>query len=267
MPHVTINGSALHVETEGEGEPIVLVHGSWSAAAVWAAVAAELRSSFTVTAYDRLGHTASERPATAPTRLRHEDDLVALVEHLDAGPAHIVASSFGGSIALAAAARRPDLFRTIVAHEPPLVGLIDGPARAELIAASTAIADRIAAGDVLGGTRTFFEELAIGPGGWDVLPEPFREMALDNAPTFVAEQLSPDWASLTEPVPSDIPVLLTEGGLSPAWFGQTADAVAAFVPHAERLTMADAAHGPHASHPAEYAAMIERFVSGDRVVA
>jgi pimeloyl-ACP methyl ester carboxylesterase len=54
----------------------------------------------------------------------HAGDLAALIEHLDAGPVDIFASSGGAVNALALTARRPDLINTLVAHEPPLAGIL-----------------------------------------------------------------------------------------------------------------------------------------------
>jgi pimeloyl-ACP methyl ester carboxylesterase len=54
----------------------------------------------------------------------HAGDLAAVIEALDAGPVEIFASSGGAVNALALAAQRPDLIRTLVAHEPPSAGLV-----------------------------------------------------------------------------------------------------------------------------------------------
>src|SRR3712207_9472275 len=118
MPHIPINGNHLVVERGGEGAPLVLVHGSWTGRVVWNAVAEILRERFDVTAYDRLGYNDSERPVAAYTRRRHEDDLIALIEHLDAGPVALLGNSYGGAISLAVPARRPDLVTHVAAHEP-----------------------------------------------------------------------------------------------------------------------------------------------------
>ena len=56
------------------------------------------------------------------TRREDEDDLVALLEALDCVPAHVAGNSSGATIALGLAARRPDAFRSLTAHEPPLAG-------------------------------------------------------------------------------------------------------------------------------------------------
>ena len=54
----------------------------------------------------------------------HAADLAALIEALGAGPVDLFASSGGAVNALALAAQRPDLIHTLVAHEPPLAGIL-----------------------------------------------------------------------------------------------------------------------------------------------
>jgi pimeloyl-ACP methyl ester carboxylesterase len=54
----------------------------------------------------------------------HAADLVTLIEALDAGPVDVFASSGGAVNGLALVAQRPDLVRTLIAHEPPLASLV-----------------------------------------------------------------------------------------------------------------------------------------------
>src|SRR5215207_842915 len=156
-----INGIDLHVEPPaGEGELLVLVHGGWTDHNTWAALVGPLARSFRVVAYDRRGHSLSERGPGPSPRRQDEDDLAALVESMGAGPAHLVGTSYAASIALALAGRRPDLVRTVVAHEPALQALVPLPAIDALFGS---VQDEIAAGDVASGTRRFLEEVVLGP--------------------------------------------------------------------------------------------------------
>lgn len=262
MAHITINGDRLNVEREGRGEPVVLVHGGWSGAAVWNNVAAVLRERFDVTAYDRLGYNSSDRPVTPYTRERHERDLIALIEHLDAGPVHLVGSSYGAGMSLAVAAKRPDLVRSAAVHEPALAALVDHPSVEVAVAAMTRSGARIEEGDVFGGTRAFFEEVALGPGGWDMLPDAFHAMALDNAPTFAAELHDPDLLGIDIDAVAAYPgrILLTRGEVSPAWFQPIVEAVADRVGHAEQMVLRGVSHGPHSTHPVEYASLLTSWI-------
>ena len=118
-----VNGVRLVVEESGDGEPFVLVHGSWGDRDAWMLVEPTLAEHFHVVSYNRRGHTGSENGKPGATRRDDEDDLEALIEGLDLGPVHLFGSSFGGSTALGLATRRPDLLRTLAVHEPPLLAL------------------------------------------------------------------------------------------------------------------------------------------------
>ena len=51
-----LNGSAIHVGEEGEGRPLVLLHGGLGSRASWTPVVADLARSFTVITPDSRGH-------------------------------------------------------------------------------------------------------------------------------------------------------------------------------------------------------------------
>ena len=109
MSRRRINGFDLYYERQGDGEPVVLVHGSWTDHGSWTFVVDDLAQTNHVVTYDRRGHSRSERGAAGVPRRVDEDDVVALIETLDLGPVHLVGNSYGASISLGVAARRPDL--------------------------------------------------------------------------------------------------------------------------------------------------------------
>ena len=93
MPEAEVNGIGLYYELEGSGEPLALVHGSWGDATSWRFVVPGLAESFRVLAYDRRGHSRSERPDTPGSVDEDGDDLAALLEALDLAPAHVATNS------------------------------------------------------------------------------------------------------------------------------------------------------------------------------
>jgi pimeloyl-ACP methyl ester carboxylesterase len=268
MPYATVNGVDLYHETTGEGDPLVLVHGGWSDHRNWQFVVPALAEAYRVTAYDRRAHSRSERPAVPPTRRVQEDDLAALIEELHGDPAHVVGTSFGGSIGLGLATRRPDLVRSVSVHEPPLMSLVAddaelGPMFAETNATLSDVIARVERGDVEGGTRQFVEEIALGPGAWDVLPEEIRETGIRNAPAFVGEQCDPEWASIDPSALArlEVPVQLTEGDQSPPWFPAIVAALAESIDGAQVRTFAGAGHAPHLTHAEDFVASLSVAVT------
>ena len=125
MPIDKINGVKLYWELTGsQGEPLVLIHGSWGDHHNWDRVTGELSKTFRVLTYDRRGHSQSERFSQQGSMEEDVADLVALIEYVQLAPAHILGGSGGAAVALKTAAQHPALFKTLVVHEPPLFGLL-----------------------------------------------------------------------------------------------------------------------------------------------
>ena len=186
MPASRINGVQLFWElSPGAGEPLVLVHGSWGDHHNWDSVVPGLSARFHVAAYDRRGHSRSERPPTQGRIDEDVADLAALIEYLFNGPSHVAGNSFGAAIALRLAAQRPELIRSLVVHEPPLFGLLEGvaevqPALAVVRQRIEAVASLLRSGDMTGGARRFVESIAFGPGAWNQLPQATRDTFVDE---------------------------------------------------------------------------------------
>ena len=267
MPVTRINGIDIHHEVRGDGPPLVLVHGSWTDHTVWQSVAEKLAGSFRVISYDRRGHSRTERPDTPRNRTMDEDDLAEIIETLAGGCAYAAGSSYGALTTLGLAARRPELLRGMCLHEAPALAHAGDGETGELAAAAAAgiagVRDQIAAGDIEAGTRRFIEELAMGPGAWDMLPEAVRAIFLGNAPAFAAEQQDPHWSELDLDgiASAGHRILLTRGTVSPRYMQLVSDRVGDLLPNAETAVVEGAGHSPHITHPDVYAEIIESFLA------
>ena len=260
MPEVEANGVRLYCELEGSGDPLVLVHGSWGDATGWGFVVPALAESFRVLIYDRRGHSRSERPDTAGSVDEDGDDLAALLEALDLLPAHVVTNSYGGNIALRLATRRPEVFRSLSCHEPPLWSLLAGDPEGQAMMEQGArslesVAARIAAGDHEGAAHQFADEVAFGPDSWEnELPPEMRAIMIQNAPTFLDELQDPNQLRIDTDALADLdlPVRLTEGSESPPTFFAVIDRLVDLIPGATRERIEGAAHVPHLMTPERY---------------
>ncbi len=268
MARGRINGVELYWALHGAaGDPLVLVHGSWGDHVGWNAIVPALARSFRVLTYDRRGHSQSERPATQGSIHEDVSDLAALIDHLDLAPAHILGNSFGGCIVLRLAATRPDLFRSLMLHEPPLFGLIDDGAAQDVLRSfeerSRAVVALLEAGHMEAGARQFAETIAVGPGTWAHLPVATRQTMIVNAPTFLDEARDPDALTMDIGALSGFskPVLLTQGEHSEPFFPPVLDELVRALPRAQRQTLARTGHIPHASHPQAYVEAVVDFLS------
>lgn len=270
MPIATVNGARLYWQTAGSGPPLVLVHGSWGDHHNWDFVAPGLAAGFRVLTFDRRGHSQSGRLA-GPGGVEDDVlDLEALIEHLGQAPAHIIGSSFGGSIVLRLAARRPDLFRTLVVHEPPLFDVLADLPEAQLALSEVrgriaAVARRLETGDAAAGARQFVETVAFGPGTWDQLPAAMRATFVANASTWLDEIRDPFSLALDLTTLGGFtrPALLSGGSASPPFFEAILDRLAGALPRATRTTLGGAGHVPQLSHPDAYVRMITAFATSE----
>ena len=266
MTDLLLNGARLHVAAPtGSGDPLILVHGGWTDHRTWSMLAPLLAQRHRVVAYDRRGHSLSDYGPGPSPRRRDEDDLAALIEALGAAPAHLVGSSYGASISLGLAGRRPELVRSVVAHEPPLTALA---AQTAVDAQFASVQDQIAAGDVERGTRRFFEEVILGPGGWDLVPEYVRQASVANAQTFVDLREDPLAAALDVDAVRRFPgpLTITRGQVSPAWLQETAAATAAQLQRPLRV-IPGAGHSPHLTTPQAFADPIAEAIGGESLRA
>lgn len=259
MSTARVNGVELYWDLTGEmGEPLVFVHGSWTDHHAWDRVVPLLSRSFRVLTYDRRGHSRSERTAGQGSIREDAGDLAALVQHLDLAPANVAASSFGAAIALRTAAERPDVFRRLLVHEPPLFDLLEGdeeaaPALSAARERMEAAAERLAAGEMEEGTRLFVETIAVGPGGWDRLSDEMKKTFVFNAPTWLDEMGDPEALSLDLGRLRGLgPTLLTAGANSPSFFRLVVEVIARSLPRSEVRIFSGAGHVPHMSHSSEY---------------
>jgi pimeloyl-ACP methyl ester carboxylesterase len=159
-----VHGVELYHEITGNGDPLVLTHGSWTDGSGWAPCVDRLAERYRVVVWDRRGHSRSEAGTGAGSRAEDAADLAALIEHLSAEPVHVAGDSYGAIVTLTLVTDRPDLVATAAVHEPPLFGLLEGThdqaLGSELAAAAAdmeVVGGLIASGDHLGAAEHFIE--------------------------------------------------------------------------------------------------------------
>ena len=123
LTRVRVNGVDLHNLEIGKGVPIIFVHGGLDDYRMWEAQLKPFSQRYRVIAYSRRYNYPNNNP-----NIRHDhsavveaDDLAALIKKLKLGRAHIVGHSYGAFTALFLAVRYPELVRTLVLAEPPVL--------------------------------------------------------------------------------------------------------------------------------------------------
>jgi pimeloyl-ACP methyl ester carboxylesterase len=246
MPQVTSkDGTAIAYDRQGAGPAVVLVGGGLVDPVTgrpgrWenAPLAAALADRFTVYNYDRRGRGDSDD--TPPYAVDRElEDLRALLDEAG-GSAHLYGVSSGGALALEAAAAGLPADRLAVYEVPYFVA-------DELLRRWRDYVEQLTAAlaqDRRGEAVELFMRVA---GAEDDIPRA-RSSPMWPGLEAVAHTLAYDAACLGDGRPPTErlaavtqPTLVATGG-GQEFFEQAADAIAAGLPHAQRLTLEGQAH-------------------------
>ena len=125
MPKIHANGLNFHYQQAGEGPDVILIHGVTGDLSIWflSQAMGKLARSFRVTAYDLRGHGYSEVPPSGYTSADQAGDTLAIMDALEIDKAMLVGHSFGGVIAMHAAALHPDRIEAVVLSDPSFAAL------------------------------------------------------------------------------------------------------------------------------------------------
>jgi haloalkane dehalogenase len=115
---LAINGLRYHYLDEGQGQPVVMVHGNPTWSFYYRRLVRALSPFFRTVAPDHIGCGLSDKPDPKAYAYRLENrvnDLERLLDHLDfVEKLTLILHDWGGPIGLAAALRRPDRIGRIV---------------------------------------------------------------------------------------------------------------------------------------------------------
>lgn len=149
MPTFLSDGVNINYVDEGEGDPVVLVHGfasslqgNWRASGVFDALVKDGRR---VVALDCRGHGRSDKPRDpdAYSGSKMADDVIALMDHLGIEKADLMGYSMGGFISTTILVDHPARLRRVI-----LAGVGDGVLAGGRAPGQTgAIADALEADD------------------------------------------------------------------------------------------------------------------------
>jgi pimeloyl-ACP methyl ester carboxylesterase len=281
MNTADINGAQLHYSERGQGDPLLLIHGSASDMRTWHLQEEEFGKHYRTIAYSRRYHWPNTPiPDGADYSMdEHVADLEALIRHLHASPAHLVGHSYGAYVALLLAMRAPQLVRSLVLSEAPVVTLFvsDPPKIKELVrlfltrpSTGTAMlrfglkAPKVRAaaarGDMdevllISGTTT------LGAAAFRQLSDERRQQARNNL--IKAEFLGSGFVRLdAEQIRQiRIPVLLLTAKRSPALFRRLADRLQELLPNVERTEIPAASHIMHEDNAPAYNARVLSFLA------
>lgn len=280
----SVNGADLAYREQGAGEPVVFVHGALSDLRSWEHQLLALGRTHRAIAYSRRFHRPNESidAGADDPWLSHVDDLVGFLRDVEAVPAHLVGNSQGAFISLLTAIRRPDLVRTLVIEEPPVIPLFlsEPPRAAELLhllatRPRTAIAiGRFGGSTIAPAQRAFrrgeddkalriFGRGVLGKRGYEQLSEERTAQMRENLGPLRAFMLGAGLPPIREDDVRAIraPVLLVTGDRSPTVLLRLTDRLEELLPTVERVEIPAASHLMHEDNPSALNEAIVRFLA------
>jgi len=104
---IKVNGLPIHVQTCGEGDPLLLYSGIWGEVPLWEHLLPHLRG-FRTIAFDPPGIGRSQMPAAPMSMPGLARFGTAVLDELRIESAHVLGVSFGGAVAQQMALSHPD---------------------------------------------------------------------------------------------------------------------------------------------------------------
>lgn len=261
----TFSGGRIPFVAEGEGEPLLFIHGSLCDYRYWNGQMDVLSRSFHCIALSLSHYWPLADSATLGTFSwrAHVAEVAEFIEALGIGPVHLVGHSRGGSVAFQLAHEHPHLVKSLTLADPggPLHAGDDALPPAT-VALRGKVAELIGEGEIDAGLEMFVDSVSM-PGVWSKSPKGFRTMATDNASTL-PKQFPDALPMYTQAQASKIKcrVLLIEGQKSPQMYRDNVAALAGWIAGAQVQNVAGASHGMNVTHPAVFNRTLQAFLTG-----
>jgi len=255
-------GARLRYETAGpvDALAVVLLHGFGLDRRMWAPQAG-LAERFLVVTYDLRGFGASA-PMDPGVPYTHADDLFALLDHLGVGGGALVGLSFGGLVAVQAAAQSPDRVRALVLMDALLPSVRFDP---ECRAGFAEVGRQVTAGGVTAGQQAWLQHPLFAGARRD--PDLAAQLAVMVSDYPGQHWLGQDPETAGPRPPAEVlggltmPALVVAGEQDLPSFLEMTGTLARGIPGAEHTLIPGAGHMVNLEQPAEVNALLTDFLT------
>ena len=245
-----MNQKVTHILHEAHDEPeanVVLVHGALDRGMAFRAVVQRLHS-YDTTVYDRRGYGASLAMGPAESLDDHVGDLLGII---DRTPSIVIGHSYGGLIAMLAAAQSPEVILALGVYEPPLPGI-------QMSQDPTAQQPPTDPEHLV---RWMYRRV-VGESAFDRMSPNAQKALVAEAPALESDlRLVRDCGGPFNPSIVAVPTLVAHGAASIARHIERAEWLAAQLPQGSLLETPEASHGAHRTHPEHFAAFVKAAVA------
>jgi pimeloyl-ACP methyl ester carboxylesterase len=120
---ILANGTSLYVRHGGNGPAVTLLHGFGDTGDMWAPLAAQLASTYTVVVPDLRGMGLSAHPEGGFEKKNQARDVAEVLDRLGVASSDLVTHDIGNMVGYALAVQFPELVTRWVAMDAPLPGI------------------------------------------------------------------------------------------------------------------------------------------------
>lgn len=265
MKTAQVNGIDVRYELTGDGEPLLLIHGSNIATGLRPLANALSRHepALSVLRYHRRGMGGSAGRGRRISTEQQAADAIGILDALDLPAAHILGYSYGATIAIEAALAAPQRVRSLILLEPILTEV---PSSRSFLNGMEPVLKLYASGDMAGAATATFA--ALGGPHWPELIAIAGPDAFDDAVRDTEMFYRNEWPELTtwrfDPVRATAmraPVLSVLGSRSGPFFNEGRHLVHQRFPQCADADIPDANHLLYLQAPEAIAAEIARFLT------
>jgi len=251
---VAAGGFLLNTVEFGIGPLTFVAHGGWVGSwELWQEPFQLMQRRWRCIGYDHRGAGASTFPPGAVSPEGLVDDLFAVLDHYGVAQCVLAGESLGALTCVLAVTRRPDRFRGLV--------LVDG-----VLAATRERTGRLVDGSRADYPRTVaaFVDACVPEPDSEHIRRWGRQILLRAEPEAAARILESHYERevVANPAEVTVPTLVIHGrddAIVPVAVGE---AMAAAIPGAELVVLADTGHVPTLTRPRDVVAAIDRWAAG-----
>lgn len=271
VKEMTIEVVKLKYVDEGQGEPVVFVHGNIQDHRVWE----EQREEIVAQGYRFIapdlryhGDTPWTDDGEKYSMATHVSDLAAFIEQLDVGPVHVVGWSDGSSYALGLGVLHSELVRSLFIYEPALGSMITDQKDLEALGKEfESFGPTFAAvqeGNMQRAARLLINWVNDQPGTFAALPEWRRNVILDNSQVMGPALAGPEHTLTCDQLEQiDMPVTVARGELTRPFWVISTDTAHSCIPGSQLVTIPGTRHLAPGENPSAFNEAVLSHLTGN----
>jgi len=246
IKQASVNGVTLVYQEQGDGAPVVFIHGCCTDYRAWDAQRQAIAPHYRFIALNMRYFGTAPWPDDESkfSQQTGVDDIAAFIRGLNAGPVDLVGWSYSGPIVMLVALQHPELVHSLTMHEPGSITYVTDPAVAKVagedrVAALGPVIAAAKAGDFAAAARLAPIGVNHQPDFWEATTPEIRTMFLDNARTWKLALTAPPQPPITCEMLHQIkiPVLITVGADTRSYYHIAAEGAAGCIPGVQFVTI------------------------------